>query len=201
MSNATLSHLSGLYNLPQRLNGDPELLPVLRSQTDIRAALMEAYIAALYFSFPSHLRIAQALPVLNGWLREMYEPLYDFFYHHMKTEHDHHHASIGAGLDGQVILLDKEEKRKLDEASMGMSNLVMTKGASEGMQVLFEEKRFVTNIGLLYKITCSVDGIRLGEGTRSIKKVAKNAAAWEAAKKLGMLVDPLLSGHTTYNAD
>jgi len=51
---------------------------------------MEAYIAALYFSFPPHLRILQALPIIDGWLREMYEPLYDFFYNYMKTEHDQH---------------------------------------------------------------------------------------------------------------
>ena len=83
MSNATLSHLSGLYNLPARLDGDPNQLPVLRALTDVRAALMEAYIAAIYFSYPAETRLTEALPVIDEWLREMYDPLYDFFFTYM----------------------------------------------------------------------------------------------------------------------
>jgi dsRNA-specific ribonuclease len=83
VSNATLSHISGLYNMPQRLVGDPQLLPVLRAQTDVRAALMEAYIAALYFSYPVEKRMTEGLGVIDRWLREMYEPLFDFFFNYM----------------------------------------------------------------------------------------------------------------------
>lgn len=83
VSNATLSHLSGLYNLPARLKGDPHQLPVLRAQTDVRAAMVEAYIAALYFSFPVDKRMTEAMPMIDAWLRDMYEPLYDFFFMYM----------------------------------------------------------------------------------------------------------------------
>ena len=84
VSNATLSHLSGLYGFPHRLRGTPDQLPVLRAQTDVRAALMEAYIAGVYFSYPPRERFTVALGVLDKWLREMYEPLYEFFYNHMR---------------------------------------------------------------------------------------------------------------------
>lgn len=73
-----------MYNFPQRLQGDPNILPVLRAQTDVRAAMMEAYIAALYFSFPVEDRLGEATRVIDSWLREMYEPLFDFFYDYMK---------------------------------------------------------------------------------------------------------------------
>ncbi len=84
MSNATLSHLSGLYNFPQRLRGPPEQLPVLRAQTDVRAALMEAYVAGVYFSFPPDKRYSEGMPAVDSWLRALYEPLYDFFLSYMK---------------------------------------------------------------------------------------------------------------------
>lgn len=83
VSNATLSHLSGLYNMPQRLVGDPQILPVLRAQTDVRAALVEAYIAGLYFSYPIETRMTEGLVAIDSWLREMYDPLFDFFFNYM----------------------------------------------------------------------------------------------------------------------
>jgi hypothetical protein len=73
-----------MYNLPQRLKGDPNALPVLRAQTDVRAALMEAYIAALYLSYPVEQRLGEGIRAINAWLREMYEPLFEFFYDYMK---------------------------------------------------------------------------------------------------------------------
>lgn len=45
--------------------------------------MVEAYIAAIYFSFPPATRMTEGLKVIDDWLREMYEPLYDFFYNHM----------------------------------------------------------------------------------------------------------------------
>lgn len=84
MSNATLSHLSGLYGFPQRLRGAPDQLPVLRAQTDVRAALVEAYIAGVYFSYPPRERFSVAMGVLDEWLRDMYEPLYEFFFNYMR---------------------------------------------------------------------------------------------------------------------
>jgi hypothetical protein len=69
--------------MPQRLTGVPDLLPVLRAQTDVRAAMMEAYIAGIYFAYPISERTSVALPIIDTWLREMYDPLFDFFYNHM----------------------------------------------------------------------------------------------------------------------
>jgi hypothetical protein len=59
------------------------MLPVLRAQTDVRAAMVEAYIAAIYFSYPIEKRMTEGLKVIDEWLRDMYEPLYDFFLNHM----------------------------------------------------------------------------------------------------------------------
>lgn len=188
VSNATLSHLSGLYNLPQRLKGDPNLLPVLRAQTDVRAALMEAYIAALYFSFAVEERLTEGMQVIDSWLREMYEPLYDFFFNYMKKEHEQHHSTIGATIDGHVQMQSDSEIARIDQASMGMAPLVQLYTNTQDRELMYEEERYETNLGALWKIKCTVDGIELGEAVRTVKKTAKNVAAWEAAKKLGLTV-------------
>jgi hypothetical protein len=59
------------------------MLPVLKAQTDVRAAMVEAYIAAIYFSYPTENRMTEGLKVIDNWLRSMYEPFYDFFLNHM----------------------------------------------------------------------------------------------------------------------
>ncbi|WVF66229.1 hypothetical protein IAT40_000969 [Kwoniella sp. CBS 6097] len=186
VSNATLSHLSGLYNFPQRLNGDPELLPVLQAQTDVRAALIEAYIAALYFSFSLEDRLTTGIKTIDTWLREMYEPLYDFFYNYMKTEYEQHHSTVGATLDGRVEVQNKAEIARIDNASQGMAILVQMYCSNQDRELRWEEEKYETNVGSLWKIQCTVDGIELGEGVRPFKKAAKNVAGWEAAKKLGL---------------
>ncbi|WVQ93851.1 hypothetical protein IAU59_000929 [Kwoniella sp. CBS 9459] len=186
VSNATLSHLSGLYNLPQRLNGDPELLPVLRAQTDVRAALLEAYIAALYFSFPIEERLSTGIKTIDTWLREMYEPLHDFFYNYMKKEYEQHHSTVGATLDGRVEVQSEAEIARIDKASQGMAILVQMYCTNQDRELRWEDEKFETNVGSLWKMQCTVDGIELGEGVRPFKKAAKNVAAWEAAKKLGI---------------
>ncbi|WWC58068.1 uncharacterized protein I303_100603 [Kwoniella dejecticola CBS 10117] len=187
VSNATLSHISGLYNLPQRLKGHPELLPVLRAQTDVRAALVEAYIAGLYFSYPPEKRLDEGIKQIDQWLREMYEPLYDFFYNYMKKEYEQHYLTIGSTLDGRVISMEnQEELNKIDEKAMGMANLVSMFCANQERDLYWQEEKVQTNQGLLWKIKCLVDGIELAESIRPFKKQARNAAGWEAAKKLGL---------------
>ncbi|KAL7418865.1 hypothetical protein Q5752_006549 [Cryptotrichosporon argae] len=189
VSNATLSHLSGLYNFPQRLNGDPRLLSVLRAQTDVRAALMEAYIAGLYFSCPVGERLTVALPRIDAWLRDMYEPLLDFFLRYMESEHCQHHAATGAGADGVVrTAADQAALDAADRPAEGMALLVQMFGKTMGRDVVWDAERFETSVGVLWRITCLVDGIEMGDGTRAIRKRAKDVAGFEAAKKLGLAV-------------
>jgi dsRNA-specific ribonuclease len=59
---------------------------------------------------------------------------------------------------------------------------------TQDRKLRYDEEKYDTSLGLLWKMTVSVDGIELGEGTRATRKVAKNVAAWEAAKKLGLTV-------------
>ncbi|KAK6905159.1 hypothetical protein I204_08183 [Kwoniella mangroviensis CBS 8886] len=197
VSNATLSHLSGLYNLPQRLNGHPELLPVLRAQTDVRAALMEAYIAGLYFSFPLENRLGEGIKTIDNWLREMYEPLYDFFYNYMKKEFEQHHLTVGATSDGRSIYLENEDElKKVDEGAVGMSKLVECYCSSAERELRWQEEKIYTNQGLLWKTKCLVDGIELSEALRPFRRIAKNVAGLTAAKKLGLTVSQLRSAIT-----
>lgn len=188
VSNATLSHISGLYNLPRRLIADPNLLPVLRAQTDVRAALMEAYIAGIYFSYPPDQRILTALPILDAWLREMYEPLYDFFATYMKTEWDQHNAVGGLDDDGSAVILSEAEMAQIDKAATGMAPLVQMFAHKRERELRWDDETFETNMGVVWRVKCYIDGIELGEGMRANKKAAKNLASWEAAKKLGLSV-------------
>lgn len=94
VSNNTLSHLSGMYHLPARL----ACAPLLRVQTDIRAALVEAYIAGVYFSHPP----GAGIGIVTEWLEEMYAPLADFFLQHMRGEYAVLRATVGTS-EGRVV--------------------------------------------------------------------------------------------------
>lgn len=187
VSNTTLSHLAGLYGFPQRMRADARLGPVLRAQTDVRAALFEAYVAAVLFSYPAESR-GTGLSVLSGWLREMYDPLFDFFYAHMKQEHAVHVAAVSA-IDGVVhAATDRAELERIDAMSEGMALLVGTYARSRDRLASYEIVRSETNVGALWTVKCLVDGVEMGEATRAVKNRARNAAAWEAAVKLGLTV-------------
>jgi hypothetical protein len=147
---------------------------------------MEAYIAALYFSFPVEDRITIATQVIDTWLREMYEPLYDFFYNYMKKEYEQHHSATGAGLDG--LIETDADREKIDQASAGMAALIQLYTSKQERELTWEDERYETNVGVLWKIKCLVDGIEMGEATRAVRKTAKNVAGWEAAKKLNLTV-------------
>ncbi|ORY34351.1 hypothetical protein BCR39DRAFT_517868 [Naematelia encephala] len=187
VSNSTLSHLSGLYNFPQRLTGHPELLPMLRVQTDTRAALMEAYIAAIYFSHPPSTRLVTALPIIDTWLREMYKPLVEFFYNHMCSEHEQHHSAFAAdSTTGEIITMSRTELDRIDKLAMGMYGLVQLYANGQDRQFECDETRCESNLGRLWKVAVRIDGIELGEAMRVGKKAARNAACYEAAMKLGL---------------
>lgn len=210
VSNATLSHISGLYNLPAKLNGDPHQLAVLRNQTDVRAAIVEAYIAGVYFSFPAEKRLTEAMPMLDEWLREMYEPLYDFFYTYMsvylililpiattvklilerKSEYDQHRTAIGQNADGTVQTISDEKMARIDKASQGMASVLKVYGDTKDRKIEYDEDKYDTTLGLLWHMKVSVNGVMLGEATRADRRIAKNVAAWEAAKALGLAVGP-----------
>jgi ribonuclease-3 len=177
-----------MYNLPQRLNGDPRLLPVLRAQTDVRAALVEAYIAGVYFSFPADTRLTDGMACITSWLREMYDPLYDFFFQHMRNEYHQHYSVIGTAYDGAVqVAASPEELDRLDAMAEGMALLVRMYGTSNERKIEYDSERFETSVGILWRMRCSVDGIEMGDATRSSRYRARNAAAWEAARKLGLV--------------
>jgi ribonuclease-3 len=187
VSNATLSHISGMYNFPQRLNGDARLLPVLRAQTDVRAALVEAYIAGVYFSFPANERLTYGMAAVTTWLRELYGPLYDFFLQHMRREYAQHYSVLGTAYDGTVaVAASPEELDRLDAAAEGMALLVKMYAAQRSRTVTYDVERYETSVGVLWRMRCALDGVEMGDATRSSRYRARNAAAWEAAKKLGL---------------
>lgn len=176
-----------MYNFPQRLNGDPRLLPVLRAQTDVRAAIVEAYIAALYFSYPLETRATDGLAVITAWLREMLDPLYDFFLNFMRTEYKQHYSAMGAGLDGILeVCSSPEALDKLDEAAEGMALLINTWGKARERRIDWECERYLTGVGELWRMRLSVDGVEMGDAIRAFTQRAKNAAALQAARKLGL---------------
>jgi hypothetical protein len=105
-----------------------------------------------------------------------------------QAEWDQHRSAIGENPDGTVQTISPEEMARLDKASMGMAPLLQMYATRQERELRFEEERLYTNMGSLWRVKCSVDGIELGEATRGNKKMAKNVAAWEGAKKLGLAV-------------
>lgn len=97
-----------MYHLPARL----ACAPLLRVQTDIRAALVEAYIAGVYFSHPP----GRGIQVVTDWLEEMYAPLADFFLQHMRSEYAVLRATVGTS-DGRVVTHSSSAARLLPDPS------------------------------------------------------------------------------------
>ena len=188
VSNDTLSHFSGLYGFPDRLRGAPHLVPMLRVETDTRAAMVEAYIAGVYFSYAPDLRVSHALPILDAWLRETWEPLYEHLYSIMKDEHDMYYSALGLS-DGQ--LKTEEEQIRSDRSKEGMAMLVVAYGVQAGKTVGWEEEKVETKIGGLWRMSCVVDGTELGRATRAERKIAKDVSGWQAAEALGLAVSKI----------
>lgn len=164
------------------------MLPSLQIETDVRAALMEAYIAAIYFSHKPQEPIGIALPILDRWLREMYDPLLDFFHTHMKREHDQHLRAVEHDYDGNVIIMDRDELGKIDQMARGMALLVQMWGKSQEREIRWEVDKLFTEVGVLWRSKCTMDGIDMGEAVRADRTVAKDVSGWEAAKRLGLAV-------------
>lgn len=78
--------------------------------------------------------------------------------------------------------------KRIDDASTGMAALLKVYGNTHDRKVEYDDERYDTNLGILYRVTVRVDDVELGEATRANKKTAKNVAAWEAAKLLGLAV-------------
>lgn len=158
---------------------------------------MEAYIAALYFSFPPATRAVQGWTAVDSWLREMYEPLYEFFYNRMKSEYEQHHSATGAGADG--VIINNPEMAVEDAKSQGMAALLGMFCGKRGIPLAYREERLETNIGVLWKVKVDVAGTEMAEATRASKKVAKNVGAWTAARGLGITVCLLTVALTNRN--
>ncbi|BEI80109.1 hypothetical protein CcaverHIS002_0106380 [Cutaneotrichosporon cavernicola] len=192
VSNATLSHISGLYNFPARMNGDPRLLMLLRAQTDTRAAIVEAYIAALYFSYPVQTRDTEGLAVIKAWLRELFDPLYDFFLNFMRLEYQQHYSAMGAGIEGVIeMAVSPEQLDKMDAKAEGMALLLNMWAKVREHRIEWECDRHLTGVGELWRIRVYIDGVLKGDAIRAFVQRAKNAAAMHAARKVG-LAEPLL---------
>lgn len=80
---------------------------------------------------------------------------------------------------------------RIDQASLGMAALIKVYGDTHDRKVHYAEERYDTNLGILWRMKVSVDGIELGQATRANKKTAKNVAALEAARALGLAVRPI----------
>lgn len=150
--------------------------------------------------------------MLDEWLREMYEPLYDFFYTYMsvypstsllifqrsvklilkrKSEYDQHRTAIGQNPDGTVQTISDAKMARIDKASQGMAALLKAYGDTKDRKIVYDEDKYDTTLGLLWHMKVSVNGVMLGEATRADRRIAKNVAAWEAAKALGLAVSPV----------
>jgi hypothetical protein len=105
-----------------------------------------------------------------------------------QSDYDQHRTAIAGNPDGTVQTISTTEMERIDKASMGMAALIRVYGDNQGRHVKYEEEKHETNLGVLWRVKCVVDGIELGEATRADKQTAKNVAAWTGAKKLGLAV-------------
>lgn len=91
-------------------------------------------------------------------------------------------------LDGSTTVLTEEEMSRIDKASQGMANLLRMYCQRQDRQCRFEEDRFESHCGILWRLRCYVDEELAGVGMRTSKRMARNVAAWEACKRFELTV-------------
>jgi hypothetical protein len=105
-----------------------------------------------------------------------------------RSEYEQHHLTLSSTLSGGSQKYTEDEIALIDASSQGMVNLIKQYCFQQDRELHFEEERYETNCGILWRLRCLVDGIEVGDATRSGRKIAKNVAAWEACRRLGLMV-------------
>ncbi|KAG1752427.1 ribonuclease III domain-containing protein [Suillus paluster] len=188
VGNSTLADISRMYELPSRLRLHAAQAITLRASVNIQADVFESYVGGLY--------LEQDLAGVEPWLKALFGPYVTEAYKRVREQHrlpplepaalvapdtvlaspppspPQHRSSVNPTTIGHLALFNQQ----LQKANR-VVEWIYADGTGEG-----------TKTTPIWIVTCEVDGEVYGHGQGGTKKAARNEAAKEGLKKMGIEV-------------
>ncbi|KAI6163203.1 ribonuclease III domain-containing protein [Pisolithus thermaeus] len=185
VGNATLANISCQYGLHQRLRLHAAQEVTLRASMNIQADVFESYVGGLYCD--------QGLLATETWLKALFIPYVKDAYHHVRAQHGLPPvpllgndlpalADTGRGV-GRIT---GDEGSGLTRGHLALFNQVMNKKKLDVEWVYTTEVGGGTITTPIWKTKAEVNGEVYGRGMGRTKKAARNEAAKEGLKKMGI---------------
>ncbi|KAI6024455.1 ribonuclease III domain-containing protein [Pisolithus marmoratus] len=188
VGNATLANISCQYGLHHRLRLHAAQEVTLRASLNIQADVFESYVGGLYCD--------QGLPAVETWLKALFIPYVKEAYCHVRAQH----GLPPVPLPGNTLTICKDSGGKVDGVtSQGTDE---GSGSTRGHLALFNQlmnkkqldvEWVYTNGGgdgtvttPIWSVKAEVNGEVYGTGKGRTKKSARNEAAKEGLKRLGV---------------
>ncbi|OJA20316.1 hypothetical protein AZE42_05448 [Rhizopogon vesiculosus] len=189
VGNSTLADISRMYGLPARLHLHPAQAITLRASVNIQADVFEAYVGGLY--------IEQDLAGVQPWLKALFGPYTTEAYKRVREQHRLPPVPPPTHIAPDFMLSSPPP-------SPPQPRLTATAPTTIGHLALFNQQlqkanRIVewiyadgtgegTKTTPIWIVKCEVDGEVYGRGQGGTKKAARNEAAKEGLKKMGIEV-------------
>ncbi|KIK29163.1 hypothetical protein PISMIDRAFT_89551 [Pisolithus microcarpus 441] len=184
VGNATLANISCQYGLHQRLRLHAAQEVTLRASLNIQADVFESYVGGLYCD--------QGLLAAETWLKALFIPYVKDAYHHVRAQHGLPPVSLlGNNLPaladtGKGVGRITDEGNGLTRGHLALFNQLMNKKKLDVEWVYTTEVGGGTVTTPIWNSRAEVDGEVYGRGMGRTKKAARNEAAKEGLKKLGI---------------
>ncbi|KAI6024465.1 ribonuclease III domain-containing protein [Pisolithus marmoratus] len=169
VSNATLANISCQYGLHHHLRLHAAQEVTLRASLNIQADVFESYVGGLYWD--------QGLPVVETWLKALFIPYIKDAYCHVRAQH---------GLP-PVPLPDNNLTTCVDSSDMEVGGITSQGANEEWVYTNGPGDGIVTTP--IWSVKAEVNGEVYGKGMGRTKKAARNEAAKEGLKKLGINIE------------
>ncbi|KAI0938149.1 hypothetical protein AcV7_003424 [Taiwanofungus camphoratus] len=195
VGNPTLASISVKYRLPERLRMHPAQAITLRASINIQADLFEAFVGGLYLD--------QGLESAKTWLHPLFRPYIIESYRQVRVQHGlspdppgpqahprRRSSSSASSSDSAAPTWSLPAASRMT-ASIGHLSLFNQHLQQQGKGIEWvwsDSQGQGTRTTPIWVVRAMVDNECLGRGRGSTKKAAKNEAAKEGLRKMGVYV-------------
>jgi len=185
VGNATLAAISLYYDLPRWLRLHPSQSRALRDSQKVQADLFEAYIGGLYLD--------QGFGLAKWWLAGVMKPLISTAYEEVREEH-----GLTRQIEQDGLKLKPEQKPgftipeppSLQTSKVGHLSLLNQHCQQKDRNIEWKycDVPGGTKATPVWTVDAFIDGDYVGNGQGHTKKAARNEAAKQALKFLGIVL-------------
>ncbi|PCH40934.1 ribonuclease III [Wolfiporia cocos MD-104 SS10] len=183
VGNPTLADLSLKYRLPEKLRMHPAQAITLRVSTNIQADLFEAFVGGLYMD--------RGLEVVRAWLYPLLRPYLHDAYRHVRIQHGlppepPPHASPSPPAPPPASAHPEPPRTASSIGHLSLFNQHLQQQGKAIEWVWADSAGQGSRTTPIWVVRAMVDNACLGGGRGSTKKAAKNEAAKEGLRNLGI---------------